>query len=198
MKRFATALMTLSISCAAFGTEYKLDTSHATMGFKVRHLGVSWVPGQFSKFDGSLQFDEKKPEISNIKVKVETASINTNEAKRDEHLRSADFFDVQKHPELKFESTKVVYNGGKPTQILGKLTIKGVTKDITLDVTDWGGTVTDPWGNERMAFEATGKIDRTQYGLTWNKGLSKAGGLVVGNDVTLMISAEFMKNNKPS
>ncbi|MGE0172090.1 MAG: YceI family protein [Oligoflexales bacterium] len=198
MKRFAGLVFVLGMSQAAFGTQYKLDTSHATMGFKIRHMGLSWVTGQFGKSEGMLQYDEKKPEMSNISVKIDTASIDTNEPKRDEHLKSPDFFDVKKYPDLKFESTKVVFSAGKPTQILGKLTIRGITKEVALDITDWGGTMTDPWGNERMAFEASGKIDRTQWGLTWNKGLSKAGGLMVGNDVTLMISAEFVKNDKPS
>ena len=177
------------------GEQYKLDAAHSNIGFKVRHLGISNVRGSFQKFEGSGKFDPKTNKISDIKVKISADSIDTNEPDRDKHLRSDDFFAVAKHPEITFVGTKVEYAGNKPAKIIGDFTLRGVKKKITLEVEEWGGVAEDAWGNKKLAFEASGKIDRREYGLTWNKGLKKVGGLTVGNDVKLILELQGMKVN---
>ncbi|MBT6324978.1 MAG: polyisoprenoid-binding protein [Bdellovibrionales bacterium] len=177
----------------AFADNYKLDESHTHIGFKIRHLAFANVRGKFDKFQGTGKYDEKTGKLSDLKVTIQAESIDTNEPDRDKHLRSADFFDVAKFKELKFESTNIKFKGKKPSQITGKLTIHGITKSITLDVEEWGGKAEDAWGNQRIAFEATGKIDRRDFGLTWNKGLKKVAGLTVGNDVTFILEIQVIK-----
>jgi len=186
-------IFTLTLGSLAFADSFKLDESHTHLGFKIRHLGYSNVRGKFDKFQGTGNFVEKTGKLSDLKVTIQASSINTNEPDRDKHLRSADFFDVAKFKELKFESTDIKYKGKKPTQITGKLTIHGVTKTVTLDIEEWGGKAEDAWGNQRIAFEATGKIDRRDFGLTWNKGLKKVAGLTVGNDVTFVLDIQGIK-----
>jgi len=186
-------IFTLTLGSLAFADSFKLDESHTHLGFKIRHLGFSNVRGKFDKFQGTGNFVEKTGKLSDLKVTIQASSINTNEPDRDKHLRSADFFDVAKFKELKFESTDIKYKGKKPTQITGKLTIHGVTKTVTLDIEEWGGKAEDAWGNQRIAFEATGKIDRRDFGLTWNKGLKKVAGLTVGNDVTFVLDIQGIK-----
>ena len=186
-------IFTLTLGSLAFADSFKLDESHTHLGFKIRHLGFSNVRGKFDKFQGTGNFVEKTGKLSDLKVTIQASSINTNEPDRDKHLRSADFFDVAKFKELKFESTDIKYKGKKPTQITGILTIHGVTKTVTLDIEEWGGKAEDAWGNQRIAFEATGKIDRRDFGLTWNKGLKKVAGLTVGNDVTFVLDIQGIK-----
>lgn len=186
-------IFTLTLGSLAFADSFKLDESHTHLGFKIRHLGFSNVRGKFDKFQGTGNFVEKTGKLSDLKVTIQASSINTNEPDRDKHLRSADFFDVAKFKELKFESTDIKYKGKKPTQITGKLTIHGITKTVTLDIEEWGGKAEDAWGNQRIAFEATGKIDRRDFGLTWNKGLKKVAGLTVGNDVTFVLDIQGIK-----
>lgn len=186
-------IFTLTLGSLAFADSFKLDESHTHLGFKIRHLGFSNVRGKFDKFQGTGKFIEKTGKLSDLKVTIQASSINTNEPDRDKHLRSADFFDVAKFKELKFESTDIKYKGKKPTQITGKLTIHGITKTVTLDIEEWGGKAEDAWGNQRIAFEATGKIDRRDFGLTWNKGLKKVAGLTVGNDVTFVLDIQGIK-----
>lgn len=186
-------IFTLTLGSLAFADSFKLDESHTHLGFKIRHLGFSNVRGKFDKFQGTGKFVEKTGKLSDLKVSIQASSINTNEPDRDKHLRSADFFDVAKFKELKFESTDIKYKGKKPTQITGKLTIHGITKNVTLDIEEWGGKAEDAWGNQRIAFEATGKIDRRDFGLTWNKGLKKVAGLTVGNDVTFILEIQGIK-----
>jgi len=186
-------IFTLTLGSLAFADSFKLDESHTHLGFKIRHLGFSNVRGKFDKFQGTGKFVEKTGKLSDLKVSIQASSINTNEPDRDKHLRSADFFDVAKFKELKFESTDIKYKGKKPTQITGKLTIHGITKTVTLDIEEWGGKAEDAWGNQRIAFEATGKIDRRDFGLTWNKGLKKVAGLTVGNDVTFILEIQGIK-----
>ncbi len=192
-----TVLMALFFAAGealAAGATYKVDPAHSSIGFKVRHMGISNVKGQFTKFEGTGSFDEKNGKVANIKFTIDPASVDTREADRDKHLRTSDFFDVEKHKEMKFESTNVITKGSKPVEILGKLTIKGVTKDVKLAVTEWGGTTIDPWGNERVGFSAHGKINRLDFGVSWNKPLDKAKGLTVGNDVEMMIEVEAIKD----
>jgi len=179
---------------AVLAGDYKLDESHTQVGFKIKHLVISTVSGRFNKFTGGFKFDEKKGTLDNVEVTIEAASIDTNEADRDKHLKSKDFFDVEKFPYLKFVSTKVTHKGNKPDGVHGNLTIHGVTKPVVLKV-EFNGSATDPWGNERVAFEASTKIKRKDFGLTWNKTLDK-GGVMIADDVKVEIEGEAIKQNK--
>lgn len=189
----ALGILFILASTVVMGEQYKLDSAHSNLGFKVRHLGISNVRGSFQKFEGTGSYDPKTNKINDIKVKISADSIDTNEPDRDKHLRSDDFFDVAKHPYITFETSKVEYNGNKPTKLVGDLTLRGVKKTITLEVEEWGGVAEDPWGNKKLAFEASGEIDRREYGLTWNKGLKKVGGLTVGNEVKLILEVQGLK-----
>ena len=191
--KFFLLISFLIFAQSSFAGNYKLDESHTHIGFKIRHLAFSNVRGKFKKFEGKGTYNDKTGKLLNLKVSIQANSIDTNEPDRDKHLRSSDLFDVNKFKELKFESTKIKYKGKNPTQILGNLTIHGITLPITLKVEEWGGTAEDAWGNSRLAFEAKAKIDRTKFGLTWNKGLKKVAGLMVGNEVTLILEIQGMK-----
>jgi len=184
------------VSTAVQATAYKLDIAHSSVNFKIKHLVIATVTGQFKKFGGTFDFNEKTGNISNMKITIHTASIDTNEADRDKHLRSPDFFNVQKFPKITFESTKVTVKKKKPTRIHGKLTMLGKTKPFTFNF-DYKGMVTDPWGNKRMIFEATGKLIRSDFGLTWNKILDK-GGLMIGNKVKIIVEGQALIAQKKS
>ncbi|HEX7672952.1 MAG TPA: YceI family protein [Bdellovibrio sp.] len=177
----------------AFADKYNVDMQHTNVAFTVPHLVVSKVKGRFDKFEGSFDFDEKSQKLDNVVVTIEANSINTNEKDRDKHLRSPDFFDVAKYKTLQFKSTKTIYEAAKPKKLEGTLTIRGVTKPVTLDI-EYKGAVTDPWGNRHIAFEASTKINRQDYNLKWNKAL-EAGGFVVGDDVKIDIDGEAMVAN---
>jgi polyisoprenoid-binding protein YceI len=180
--------LALAFSTAAHAANWKVDQSHTTVGFSVSHIFTS-VQGRFDRFDGTIVFDPEKPESAIVRATVEAASINTNNAKRDKHLRSGDFFDVEKHPTLSFESTggvtEMKENRGK---LAGNLTIHGVTKPVVFDVT-FRGQGKDPWGNVRAGFAASLSINRKDYGLNWNEVL-ETGGLLVGEEVEIRIDAE--------
>ena len=175
-------------STSAWAGEYKLDESHTQVGFKIKHLVISTVSGRFNKFSGGFKFDPQTGKLDDLKVSIEAASIDTNEPERDKHLKSADFFDVEKFPKLTFDSKKILTKAGKPTQIEGDLTIHGVKKAVTLDV-DYKGSATDPWGNESVAFEASTSVNRKDFGLKWNKSLDK-GGVMIADDVKIVIEGE--------
>lgn len=168
---------------------YNVDLAHSEMGFRVKHLGISKVNGKFKQFEGTISFNPATGTMSDIKVKIDSKSIDTNEPDRDKHLRSADFFDVDKFNSIEFVSTKVSQKGKTPTQIQGNLTLHGVTKPVTLKV-EWGGALVDQYENQRLAFSASGRIDRREWGLTWNDGVKAVGGLLVSNDVDLIIEIE--------
>jgi polyisoprenoid-binding protein YceI len=169
---------------------YALDVSHSHVGFKVRHLMVSKVRGRFADFAGTVVIAEE-PLESSVDVTIQLSSIDTRDAGRDEHLRSADFFSVEEHPEMTFRSTAVRETGKGAFVVDGDLTLLGVTKPLTLDVT-FAGTATDPWGGSRAAFTATGELDREDFGLTWNQAL-EAGGVLVGKTVEIELEAEAVK-----
>lgn len=169
---------------------YKLDESHTQVGFKIKHLVISTVSGRFNKFTGSFDFDPTKGEIKDLKVEIEASSIDTNEPDRDKHLKSVDFFDVEKYPKLTFVSTKTVTKKGLPTQLEGTLTIHGIKKNVTLEL-DYKGATTDPWGNERIAFEASTKVNRKDFELKWNKSLDK-GGVMIADEVKILIEGEAL------
>lgn len=170
--------------------EWALDGAHSHVGFSVPHMVVSEVEGQFNTFTGSALLDEKDLTKSSVEFSADAASIDTDNADRDKHLKSADFFDVAKFPKVTFKSTKIT-KAGKGYKLTGDLTIHGVTKSVTLDATV-SQAVTNPWGKEVRGVKITGKVKREDFGLTWNKTLDK-GGVVVGNDVTIDIKLELNK-----
>jgi polyisoprenoid-binding protein YceI len=164
-----------------------IDKAHSEAVFQVRHL-ITKVRGRFSNFEGKLEFDEDRPELSSVRVSIDASSIDTSEPDRDKHLRSADFFGVDTHPTLTFESTKVSKTGATRFDVTGHLTIHGVTREITLPVT-FLGVAKDPWGNERAGFETEVTINRKDYGLLWNAAL-ETGGFLVGDEVKINLSIQ--------
>ncbi len=172
---------------AASATEYQIDQGHSSVNFKVRHL-VSKTAGKFDKFSGTINHEPGKPETWKVEAHIDATSINTNEPKRDKHLRSADFFDTDKNKELVFKSTGVKEVTDKTAKLEGNLTIHGVTKPVVLDM-EMGGEGTDPWGNHSIGFTASTKLNRKDFGLTWNKAL-EAGGFLVGDDVEVVLEIE--------
>lgn len=168
-------------------TTWNIDPSHSSIGFSVRHLVIAKVHGRFGTFSGTITLDDDLAR-SRVDVKIDAASLDTREEKRDGHLRSADFFDVEKFPHLTFVGKSVEVAGGKAKSLTGDLTIHGVTRAVTLAVDDLG-RAKDPWGNERVAFEAKGSIDRKDFGLKWNQAL-ETGGVLVGEKVDLSIEVQ--------
>lgn len=163
--------------------EYTLDHAHSKVSFKIKHLMISNVVGYFDTFDGTFTYDEKEAKVTALKGQIDTVSINTANKKRDNHLRSADFFDAGKFPQMTFVMTKA-----EDDALYGNLTIKDVTKEVKLDFEN-GGSVKDPWGNQKAAFSLEGKINRKDFGLNWNKVL-ETGGFVVGDVVKMSIEIE--------
>jgi polyisoprenoid-binding protein YceI len=170
---------------------WNIDTDHTHVGFSVRHMMITTVKGQFSGVTGTLELDEGNPAASRVSVRIDAASIDTRVEQRDAHLRSGDFLDVENHPYLTFESRAVRPLGGRRLEVQGDLTIRGVTKPVVLEVTE-EGRGTDPWGGERAAFSATGRLDRRDFGLVWNQAL-EAGGVLVSDDVKLTIDLQVVR-----
>jgi len=171
-------------------TTWKLDPSHTLVEFSAKHLMITTVKGRFTDVEGLIHADEKDPTKSSVEATLKAASIDTRTDQRDNHLRSGDFLDVEKFPEITFRSTRIE-GSRKEFKLTGDLTIRGVTKPVTLDVT-FEGQTKDPWGGERVGFSASGKIDRRDFGLTWNVVL-EAGGLTVGNDIKINIEVEAVR-----
>ena len=166
---------------------FTIDKAHSDVTFQVRHL-ITRVSGRFSDYSGTIEFDGDNPTQSKVAFTIQAASIDTAEAKRDEHLRSDDFFSVEKFPTLSFRSTKISPRGGDVYDVEGDLTIRDVTRRIVLPVTHLG-TAKDPWGNEKLAFEAETKINRKDFGLNWNAAL-ETGGFLVGDEVKISIQVQ--------
>ena len=181
-----------SYSALAQSGEYIIDSSHSQVIFKVKHLAISTVTGHFDQFEGSYKLDSDNMSDSNVEATIVASSINTNDQKRDKHLRSDEFLDVEKFPSIAFKSKEIIKGDGNNFQIVGDLTIHGVTKEVTLDATYEGHVGSDPWGKERTAFIANGKINRKDFGMTWNKAL-EAGGLVVGDEVRMTLEVEGIR-----
>ena len=177
---------------AASASTWNIDPEHSSIQFKVSHLGLVDVKGIFRKYQGTVTLDEKDIAKSSVNVTIEAASIDTGVEKRDEHLRTEDFFDVAKHPTITFVSKKVTPAGKGKLKVTGDLTIYGVTKEVVLDVTGPTKELKDPWGNIRRGVSATTTINRTDFGLTYNKILDN-GILVIGNKVTISLEAELIK-----
>ena len=171
---------------------WNLDPAHSVAEFKVRHMMISNVKGQFTGVSGVLIHDENDPAKSRVEASLDAASINTREAQRDGHLKSADFFDVEKFPALTFKSTATRRTGDGELAVTGDLTIHGVTRQVVFNVEGPTAPGKDPWGNTRVGLSAVTKINRKDFGLTWNAAL-EAGGFLVGNDVTITLDVQFVK-----
>jgi len=170
---------------------WTLDKVHSNVGFSVRHMMVSKVKGRFGEFDAAIAINEAEPTRSSLEARVQVASIDTREAPRDAHLRSADFFDADNHPEMVFRSTRVESAADGKLRLVGDLTIRGTTKEVALDG-EYEGPLTDMQGQRRFGFELTGRVDREAFGLLWNMPI-EAGGFVVGKDVELHIDGEVVE-----
>ena len=166
---------------------FTIDKAHSEATFQVRHL-ITKVRGRFRDFEGTIQFDEANPEQSSVSFTIQTSSIDTSEPDRDKHLRSADFFSVDEYPTITFASTRVLRVSNKQFEVVGRFTIRGVTKEITVPVSYLGGAK-DPWGKERAGFEAELTMNRKDFGLNWNAPL-EAGGFLVGDEVKINLSIQ--------
>ncbi|MDI1484632.1 YceI family protein [Polyangium sp. y55x31] len=171
-------------------TTWNIDATHSTIGFSIRHMVFSKVRGRFLKYTGAIKLEDDVTK-SRVEVSIEAASIDTGTAQRDTHLRSADFFDVEKFPELRFRSTRVEDTGGGRLRVIGDLTIRDVTREVALDA-EPAGRGMDPWGNERSGFAATISIDRKDFGLHWNQ-LLEAGGVLVSDRVDIELDIQAVK-----
>jgi polyisoprenoid-binding protein YceI len=185
------AAVLLAGALSAHAAEYTVDASHSDVLFKVKHMGISTVTGSFGEFSGSFDVDPKNVGKTTGSLTIKVNSINTNNAKRDGHLKSDDFFNAEKYPEIKFVSKSVrkVNMKDSTAELVGDLTIRDVTKEIVLKVKGTGILARDPWGMERAAFTATGRINRFDYNLKWNS-LIEGGGMVVAPDVDLVLAFE--------
>ncbi len=195
MKRIIASISTviaLALPVFAFASTWNIDPEHSNVGFKVRHLMVSNVKGSFDKYAGTVDINDKDITKSKVEVSIDTNSINTNVQKRDEHLRSADFFDVAKYPAMTFVSKKVAKAGKDKLKVTGDLTLHGVTKEVVLDVEGPSIESKDPWGNIRRGASASTKINRKDFGLVWNKAL-ETGGVAVGEEITITLEIEMIK-----
>ena len=171
---------------------WNLDPVHSVAEFKVKHMMISNVKGQFTGISGLLTLDEADIANSRIEATIDATSINTREPQRDAHLKSADFFDVEKYPSLVFRSTAVKRTGDEELAVTGDLTIHGVTKQVVFSVDGPAPQAKDPWGNTRIGLSATTKINRKDFGLTWNAAL-ETGGILVGEEVTITLDVQFVK-----
>jgi polyisoprenoid-binding protein YceI len=171
--------------------DYGVDPAHSIIGFAIRHLEINWVEGRFKDFTGVIHFDEKDVTRSTVEFSAKVESIDTGVEPRNKHLRTADFFDVEKHPEMTFKSTSVESKGKSGYVLKGDLTLKGVTKQVTLPFTITGA-VKDPWGNTRFGIEAHTKINRRDFGVNYGNALP-GGGFDVGNEVTINLQLEAVK-----
>lgn len=173
------------------GGEYKIDPAHSIVGFAIRHLEINWVEGRFKDFVGTIRYDDSDVTKSSVEFTAKIASIDTGVEARDKHLRTADFFDAEKYPEMSFKSTRVERKGKDRYVLHGDFTLKGVTKPVALPF-NITGAIKDQRGNMRFGISAQTKINRRDYGITWGKAL-EGGGLDIGNEVTIDLQLEALK-----
>jgi polyisoprenoid-binding protein YceI len=196
MKLLATGFIALTIAAYAAPSQagvWEIDSSHSSTEFSVRHMMVSTVKGRFDKVSGSVNLDDKNPTKSTVELTIDASTIDTHEPKRDGHLKSPDFFDVAKFPTITFKSTKIDKSGKAKFKVTGDLTMHGVTKPVTLMVEGPSPAVKNPFGGMSSGASASGKINRKDWGLTWNKPLESAGGVLVGDEVTLDVNLELVQ-----
>jgi polyisoprenoid-binding protein YceI len=175
-------------------TSWNIDPVHSTAQFKVKHMMISNVKGEFTSLKGSLQLDSENPENSRVDAEIDASTINTRDSQRDAHLKSPDFFDVQKFPTLAFRSTAVSKKGEGERAVAGELTIHGVTRNVSFAVEGPSAPARDPWGNTRIGLSATTRINRRDFGLTWTAAL-ETGGILVEDEVTITLDLQFVKAN---
>jgi polyisoprenoid-binding protein YceI len=173
-------------------TKWTIDKAHSEVQFKAKHLVISTVTGYFKDFDGWLETSEGNLELGKAWFRADVNTISTNNNDRDNHLKSVDFFDAVNHPFIQFESTNIKRREGQHYTMTGNLTIRGVTKEISLNV-EYGGMMKDPYGNTKAGFEITGKVNRHEFGLKWNA-VTEAGGVVVGEDIRLALNIQMTKS----
>lgn len=170
---------------------YKIDVDHSDIMFKVKHLMISTVTGIFKKFDATLEVNEQDLSDAKVWFEADVNSVDTKNEQRDGHLKSDDFFNAEQFPKMTFKSTRVEKSGDDQYRLIGDLTIRDITKPVELKV-EYNGSTKDPWGQERMGFEVTGKINRKEYGLKWSA-VTEAGGVVVSDDVKLALNVQMVK-----
>lgn len=183
--------MSTSASSAAAST-WNLDPAHSSAEFKVRHMMISNVKGTFGGLKGVLHYNEADPALSSVNVSADVNTLSTGDAQRDGHLKSADFFDAATYPEMTFRSTGVKKTGAGELKVDGELTVHGVTRPVTFAVEGMEAPGKDPWGNLRLGLSATAKVNRKDFGLSWNSTL-ETGGVLVGDEVSLSLEAQFIK-----
>ena len=174
-------------------SKWNLDPTHAEIQFKIRHLMVSYVTGQFTRFNATLQTTGEDLTRAKVKLAADVTSISTNNEQRDAHLKNPDFFDVENHPELTFESDRLEKISEDEYKVYGTLTMRGVSKPIVLQA-EYGGITTDPWGNTRTGFSVTGKINRKDFGVSFGM-VSETGGVLLGDEVKISANVEFVKES---
>src|ERR1700749_313551 len=172
-------------------TKWSIDPMHSEVQFKVKHLVISTVSGFFKSFEGTVETENDDFSDAKIEFSIDINSVDTNQSQRDEHLKSPEFFDAAKYPHITFKSTSFTKTGDDEYALKGNLTVKDVTKPVTLDV-EFGGSTADFYGNTKAGFEVTGKRNRKEFGLTWD-GVTEAGSIVVGEDIKLLINIQFAK-----
>jgi polyisoprenoid-binding protein YceI len=190
----STATNAAAIDITAAPSTWNLDASHTLVEFAAKHMMITTVKGRFVDVRGAITLDPRHPEASSVEVEFAAASLDTRSEQRDQHLRSADFLDVEKFPVVSFKSRRIEgarAEAGRSFRVIGDLTIRGVTREVTLD-TVYEGQGRDPWGNERVSFSATAKFDRRDFGLTWNAAL-ETGGVLVSNDIKITIEAQAIR-----
>jgi polyisoprenoid-binding protein YceI len=192
----ALAAVLGAASLPAAAESWSIDTSHSSVGFSVKHMMVTNVRGTFDRFTAKVDGSPADPTTAKISAAVEVASVDTRDAKRDEHLRSADFFDAAKFPEMTFASTKVEKTSGTTAKVTGNLTLRGVTKPVVLDV-EYTSALKNPRGKTVIGATATGKINRKDFGVSWSRSLD-GGGLVVGDEVAIQLDLQFVKSDAPA
>jgi len=182
--------LVLPISAAA--ATWQIDPDHSSIQFKIKHLGIAYVRGIFEKFEGMVQFDDQDIAKATVQASIDVASLNTAVPKRDEHLRSADFFDVASYPTMTFVAQKVIPSGKDTLQVIGALTLRGITREVVLNVSGPTPAVQDPWGNIRRGASATAVLDRRDFGLTWHKTLDN-GVPLIGHEVIMQLEIEMIQ-----
>jgi len=188
----AAIAATLAVSSLAATTTWQIDPAHTAAGFSVKHMMIATVRGQFKGVTGTVNWNDQDISNSVVDVTIDANTVDTGEPKRDADLKSANFFDVAHYPTITFKSTKIERISAAKMKVAGNLTIRGITKPVVLDVEGPSGAVKDPWGNTRVALNATTTVNRMDYGVKWNAKMD-GGGIVVGDDVNINIDLEMIK-----
>lgn len=195
MKRIAaafSAILVLTFPGLVQASSWTIDPQHSYVGFSVRHVMIADVRGSFEKFSGTVEIDDEDITRSKVEVSIDVNSVDTNVDKRDEHLRSPDFFDVAKFPTMTFVSKKIIQSDKDELKITGDLTLHGITREVVLEVDGPTKEIKDPWGHMRRGASASTKINRKDFGMTWNKSL-ETGGVTIGDEIKIELEVEMVK-----